>query len=176
VFINIEELKPESVRVRHVYQAGEIPFVHEDAVLAKSVSTDFVLTHENREVWIDGNLDTAIRYKCSRCVREFARDVSANFDLHYVPQPKWSGTEEIELKYEEMEVGYYDGVAIDIDLVILEQIELAMPMKFVCREDCKGLCPNCGADLNEAKCGCVVEESRSRMADLLNFPTRTDKR
>ena len=52
---------------------------------------------------------------------------------------------------------------------ILEQIELAMPMKFVCREDCRGLCYKCGADLNEGACLCKNEEIDSRMSALLEF-------
>ena len=74
-----------------------------------------------------------------------------------------------------MEVAYYDGIALDVDQMILEQIELAMPMKFVCREDCKGLCYKCGADLNEGACLCKGEETDSRLSALLEFRKKADK-
>jgi uncharacterized protein len=74
-----------------------------------------------------------------------------------------------------MEVAFYDGVALDVNLMILEQIELAMPMSFVCREDCKGLCYKCGADLNEGVCLCKKEETDSRLSVLLEFKQKREK-
>jgi len=173
VHIIIDDLKPEPLQVKHTFGTGEIKFRHEDAVLVEPVTTDFVLTHHDRDLHLVGNIDTAVRYTCSRCVGEFSKVLSAGFDLQYLPQPKSTGTEEIELRYEDMDVGFYDGISLDIDLVVLEQIELALPMKFVCREDCRGLCPMCGADLNQSACRCAEGEPDSRMAALLEFKKRT---
>jgi uncharacterized protein len=176
VFIEIESLKSEPLHVHHVYSAGEIKFVHEDAALSEPVKTDFVLTNNDLDLHVDGTVQTAIHFRCSRCNKEFIRNFSTSFDLSYLPQPKWTNEgSEIELKYEEMEVGYYDGIAFDVDLMVLEQIELAMPMNFICREDCKGLCYKCGADLNEKACRCVKEEPDSRLSVLLDFKKKADK-
>ncbi len=169
MLIVIEDLKPEPLHVRHVYQPGDIQFRHEDAVLVKPVTTDFVLTHRDLDLRIKGTVETGVSYKCSRCVNEFSMPLSASFDLYYLPQPKPSSAEEIALKYEDMEVGFYDGIALDVDLMVLEQIELATPMRFVCREDCKGLCFTCGADLNEGPCLCRHQQGDPRMATLLEF-------
>jgi uncharacterized protein len=169
VFIEIEDLKPEPLHVHHVFPIGEIDFSHEDAALSAPVSTDFVLTHKDRDLRVDGTVETAIRFRCSRCTKEFAQPFATSFNISYLPQPKWAENSEIELKYEDMEVAYYDGVDLDVDLMVLEQIELAMPMKFVCREDCKGLCYKCGADLNEGACLCKNEETDSRLSVLLDF-------
>jgi len=79
---------------------------------------------------------------------------------------------EIELKYDDMDVGFYDGVCLDVDLVAVEQIELSLPMRFICREECRGLCYRCGANLNEEACLCAKEETDSRMAALLEFRKR----
>jgi len=169
VFIEIEDLKPEPLHIRHVFPIGEIKFSHEDAALSAPVATDFVLTHKDRDLRVDGTVETAIRFKCSRCAKDFSRSFAARFNLSYLPQPKWSENAEIELRYEDMEVAYYDGIALDVDLMVLEQIELAMPMKFVCREDCKGLCYQCGADLNEGACLCKHEDTDSRLSVLLDL-------
>ena len=177
MFIEIEKLKPEPLHVHHVFPIGEIKFVHEDAALSEPVITDFVLAHKDRDLHVDGTVGTAIRFRCSRCNREFSRPFSASFDLSYLPQPKWTNEgAEIELTYADMEIAYYDGIAFDVDLMVLEQIELAMPMRFVCREDCKGLCYKCGADLNEGTCLCKKEETDSRLSVLLDFQKkRIDK-
>jgi uncharacterized protein len=170
VFIVIDDLKPEPLQVHHIFPIGEIKFSHEDAALAAPVAANFVLAHKDRDLRVDGTVETALRFRCSLCTKEFSRPFSASFDLAYLPQPKWiNENSEIELRYEEMDVAYYDGVALDVNLIVLEQIELAMPMKFVCREDCKGLCYKCGADLNEGTCLCKAEESDFRLSSLLEF-------
>ena len=170
MFIEIEDLKPEPLHVHHVYSIREIHFSHEDAALNAPVATDFVLTHKDRDLRVDGTFKTVIRFTCSRCTKKFSRSLAARFDLCYQPQPKWSKEDtEIELRYEDMDVAYYDGIALDVDLMVLEQIELAMPMKFVCQEDCKGLCYRCGADLNEGACLCRNEKIDPRLSVLLDF-------
>jgi len=170
VFIEIEDLKPEPLHVRHVYSISEINFSHEDAALSAPVDTDFVLTHKDRDLRVDGTFKTAIRFTCSRCTKEFFRSLDGSFGLSYLPQPKWAEEDaEIELRYQDMDIAYYDGVALDVDLMVMEQIELSIPMKFVCREDCKGLCYRCGADLNEGACLCRNEETDPRLSVLLDF-------
>jgi len=176
VFIEIEDLKQEPLHVRHVFPTGEIRFSHEDAELAEPVAVDFVLARKDRDLRLNGSVETGIRFKCSRCAKEFSKAFSSSFDLTYLPQPKWLNEDaEIELKYEDMEIAYYDGIALDVNLMILEQIELAMPMKFVCREDCRGLCYKCGADLNEGACLCRNEDIDSRMSVLLEFRKKSGK-
>jgi uncharacterized protein len=170
VLIEIEDLKPEPLHVHHVFPIGEIRFVHDDAALETPVTADFVLSHKDRDLQVDGIVETAIRFRCSRCAKEFSRSIASSFELSYLPQPKWINEgAEIELRYEDMEVAYYNGLTLDVDLMVLEQIELAIPMKFVCREDCKGLCYKCGADLNEGACLCKNDSVDSRLSILLDF-------
>ncbi len=177
MFIEIEDLEQEPLHVHHRYKVEEIQFLHEDVALSEPVSTDFVLTHKDRDLRIEGSLETALRFKCSRCVKEFSRRFTANFDLFYLPQPDWKNKgDEIELKYEDMGVAYYDGIRFDVDLMVLEQIELGMPMKFVCREDCKGLCYRCGADLNESQCSCPKAEVDARLSVLLEFRKKKEEK
>jgi uncharacterized protein len=175
VIIEIERLTTEPLRVEHIYGIGALRSKHEDAALEQPVAADFVLTHEEKDLHVTGTLQTAIRYQCSRCLKEFLSPLDASFDLLYLPQADWKKDEEIELKYEDMEVGYYDGISLDVDLMVLEQIELAMPMKFVCHAGCKGLCPSCGADLNEGSCLCKNESKDSRLTVLQDFRNRMNK-
>lgn len=138
MIIEIERLTPEPLHVQHVYGADEIQFIHDDATLEEPVSADFILTHKEKDLHVEGTIQTAVRYQCSRCLKEFSSPFNASFDLFYLPQADWKKDEEVELKYEDMEVGYYDGISLDVDLMVLEQIELAIPMKFVCWEGCRG--------------------------------------
>lgn len=169
MFIEIESLKPEPLHIQHVYGIGDLEFQHEDAALEESVSVDFILTHKEKDLHIEGVVRTAIRYQCSRCLKDFSQALDTGFNLFYLPQGEWKKDEEVELKYEDMVIGYYDGIRLDVDLMVLEQIELTMPMKFICREDCGGLCPSCGADLNEGQCPCKVDTTDTRLAVLRDF-------
>ena len=170
MFIEIEDLKEEPLHVRHVFPIKEIMFSHEDAELNAPVTTDFVLTHRDLDLRIVGSVETSIFFRCSRCMKDFCKPFVADFDLTYLPQQKMTNENaEIELKYEDMEVEYYDGIVFNVNVMVLEQIELAMPMQYVCREDCKGLCYQCGADLNEGECICKKEEPDSRLSVLLEF-------
>ncbi|MBN2243957.1 MAG: DUF177 domain-containing protein [Acidobacteria bacterium] len=176
MFIEIEDLKPEPLRVHHVFQATEIGFSHEDTALAEPVTADFTLEHKGSDLRIKGTVETAIRFRCCRCNKECDRNIAAGFALSYLPQPEWAGDNaEVELKYEDMDVAFYDGIAFDVNLMVLEQIELAIPMKLVCREDCKGLCYRCGADLNEGSCSCTGETADPRLSALLQFRKKSDK-
>jgi len=169
VLIAIESLKPEPLHIQHVYGVDDLGFQHEDAVLETPVTTDFILTHKEKDLRIEGTLRTALKYQCSRCLKTFSHDLDAAFTLFYLPQTEWKKDEEVELKYEDMVIGYYDGVQLDVDLMVLEQIELALPMRFICREGCRGLCPSCGADLNEGSCSCKADTTDSRLAVLKDF-------
>ena len=177
MFIEIENLKPEPLHVRHTYAVGDLNFKHADASLSAPVAADFLLTHKDLDLHLEGTVDTAIRHQCARCLCEGTYPVAARFDLYYFPQPESGGPdEEIELRKEDLEVGFYDGLRLDVDLVVLEQIELSLPMKFLCRVDCKGLCPECGANLNDGKCDCKKEAADPRLAVLLEFKKRMEDR
>ena len=168
MFIDIEDLEGKPLLVRHRFPTKEIRFSHDDARLETPVDVDFTLFSSGKELRVAGTLKTSLRFRCSRCTKEFAWPLADDFDLSYSPQPEWSETAEVELKYEDMDIGYYDGVRFDVNALALERIELAMPMQYVCRDDCKGLCYKCGADLNEATCLCK-EEPDARLAVLLEF-------
>ena len=177
MFIVIEDLEGRPLHVRHVFQTGEIRFSHEDAWLDTPIAVDFTLLPFGNELRITGSVETSIRCRCSRCVKEFIRPFAEEFDLSYSPHPESDvKAAEIELRYEDMDVGYYDGVRFDVNALALERIELALPMQYVCRDDCKGLCYKCGADLNEGACLCK-EEPDARLSVLLEFKkNRTDPR
>ena len=74
-----------------------------------------------------------------------------------------------ELTEAEMSVSVFDGQAIDVDEMVKEQILLAVPTRMLCREDCKGICPECGTDLNVGECKCVKDDIDPRWAALKNL-------
>jgi DUF177 domain-containing protein len=116
---------------------------------------------------VEGKFNAPIRAHCHRCWQEMEVDLSRNFHLTYLaPDPKRFIQEEVELSNEELDMAYLERSQLAIHEMIREQIYLALPMKFLCVQNCRGLCANCGANLNEVECGCAIEQMDPRWASL----------
>ena len=115
-------------------------------------------------IWVEDpgfRLEAAIGYEqtitCDRCLARVAQRVDSEIHLmvlQNVPQPV---DEEIELSAEDLEVAYVEGEELDADHLLREQLQLNVPMRFICRDDCAGLCPECGIDRNREVCDCDHE-------------------
>ena len=134
--------------------AGKVDFR-----ILSPVSADFTLLKTDSEVFIRGVLTSSVKLQCARCLKEFEHKISSRIENIYVlSSGKGKKEREHELTSEDINVNYLTGNEIDINTLLLEQLSLDIPMQLVCRPDCKGLCPKCGADLNQARCGCLLEE------------------
>jgi uncharacterized protein len=101
---------------------------------------------------------------CSLCTKPFEEDVVASFSILYKQEKSVSGPEDEDA--DDMDIVFYQGDLIDVSEDVRQQVILALPMKPVCRPDCKGLCPRCGKDLNEGPCGCGADDIDPRLAVL----------
>jgi uncharacterized protein len=86
--------------------------------------------------------------------------------LFYRPLSSIAREEEIEVPADELDVGFYSGDGIEVADVVTEQVILSVPMKVICRAECQGLCPVCGADRNLETCQCASPQARSPFASL----------
>jgi uncharacterized protein len=93
-------------------------------------------------------------------------EVSREFDLFYRPMKSMTDEEEARLKLDDTEIAFFDGDGLFLADVLAEQVLLAIPMKVICRSDCRGLCPHCGANLNTDECRCETHAADSRLAPL----------
>jgi uncharacterized protein len=116
-------------------------------------------------VFVDGTLETTVVSSCCRCLEITNVPVKSNFRYTFVPAENRLSEEE-ELSPEDLEYGYYQDDVIDLDTLLFEQIVLQIPIKVLCMETCKGLCPHCGMNLNTASCGCHAEFIDERLAVL----------
>jgi uncharacterized protein len=117
-------------------------------------------------VHVRGRLSAALGVECNRCLGPFDLKVDQELDLFYLPhRPDATAEEEEEdevgLQDHEMVVAYHDGARLDLGEMVREQLYLTVPMKPLCREDCKGRCPSCGADRNLTTCACPAPEAEA---------------
>jgi uncharacterized protein len=113
-------------------------------------------------VHVRGRLSASVLVDCGRCLERYAAPVDQELDLFYLPRAKerpQDEEEEVELSDRDVVVGYYDGDQLDLADVVREQVFLSLPLKRLCGEDCRGLCPTCGKNLNEGACGCPPPEA-----------------
>jgi uncharacterized protein len=119
-----------------------------------------------QDIRVKGHLATTLEVSCARCLEPIAENVKREFDLLYRPQGADAGRDEISVTDAEAEISYYEGQGVLLEDVVREQVLLAVPLKVTCRENCKGLCPQCGKNLNEGPCDCTVEIEEPRWAAL----------
>lgn len=139
-------------------------------VLCEPVEVDFRLVPFRGDFRVELRTKTVAILSCSRCLREFAFPVMAEGTLTLLRIPSaGSLKEEMELTLEDLDSSYFEGDIIDLSQLVYEQIVLSFPMKPLCKEDCKGLCPRCGVDRNLYSCECQKSEADPRWAPLMKF-------
>lgn len=105
--------------------------------------------------FLDGVVTFTIEDKCDRCRDLVEKEFSERIQLEIVRNKlEEDSEEEIELKDEDLSFYNVIGDFIDVDEIIKEEVMLLKPMKWLCSEDCKGICPGCGVDLNYEDCKC----------------------
>jgi len=171
MLIEIDTLGDEPLSISGTVPRKDLDFQHEDAELIESVTfSATVALMEERTVRFSGNCRAHLDFQCCRCLEHFQENRRLDFDLVYVPHPTTDEkSREIELRYEEMDLGFYDGIVFDTNLAITEQLLLSVPMKSLCREDCRGLCPQCGKNRNREECDCrpiAVNPLREKLLSL----------
>jgi uncharacterized protein len=113
------------------------------------------------DIRVVGDFSTQLELRCARCLEPVLRNVAGDFDLIYRPLGADAGMEERSVRGAEADIGYYQGEGVLLEDVLREQVLLAVPLKAVCKESCKGLCPRCGRNLNFEACTCQpVSEQR----------------
>ena len=124
------------------------------------------------DIRLVGELAGHFEVSCARCLEPVPQEVSRSFDLIYRPLGVDRRKEEVSISEAETEIGYYEGEGLELEDVLREQVLLAVPIKTVCRIDCKGLCPRCGQNLNQGSCTCQAAQDDPRWYALRDLKSR----
>lgn len=163
--INVAQVsEDEGLTIHHFYPEGEPALRGYDNRLTGRPELNLKAARNKHEVQLTGKLKAAVSFDCDRCLKPLTIPVEQTFDLAYVPPA--GAEEERELGDDDLLVAFYTDQVIDVDDLVREQIELALPMSRLCSDQCRGLCPECGANLNEGPCACKPEDVDPRWAAL----------
>jgi uncharacterized protein len=163
MLLEIRELEAHAVDFDEQIAPGVIDFgleVRQSGKLAASGRAQLVREHHGKhklinDIRVAGGFSTKMELLCARCLEPISCEVAKKFDLLYRPQGSDAGKEELSVTAAEADIGYYQGEGLLLEDALKEQVLLALPAKQVCSEDCKGLCPHCGRNLNTESCDCA---------------------
>ncbi len=124
---------------------------------------------------VRGEVESVVELSCGRCLERYTMPFSTNFSLAFarqLPDCVDDDGEEIELSAEELGLTLLEGDELSLSDQLQEQVLMALPIKPLCHQDCKGICAQCGASLNSEKCSCQEPAFDTRFASLKNFKVK----
>ena len=183
MFLDIKELELHPIEFSEEFQPDAVDLGGEAklrAPLKTSGRAELVEEHHGKnhvikDIRLRGRLSTGLELQCARCLEPVKQDVNRDFELLYRPQGSDAGRDELSVTDAEAEIGYYQGEGVLLEDVLREQVLLAIPLKVTCRPDCKGLCPQCGKNLNQEQCSCSNEVEDPRWAALKQVRARLER-
>lgn len=137
----------------------------EGFLVSSPVKAQLTVSKTAHEVMVTGSLAVELEMECSRCLKGVRQTQELPVNVVYHPAEE-IGSDKHGLHDDEMDMGFYTGEVLDLEELINEQILLSLQMKPLCNEDCKGICPKCGIDLNTGTCTCVHKETDPRLEVL----------
>jgi len=152
--IELENLEDGRGGFAHTYQPEELGLSDERVTVIGPVSVDGRVKRSGAEVTVSGAIAANLEVVCDRCLKPVQVPIANDFQVDYITGSEYESSHNAELTEQELAVSVFDGEGIDVDELVREQILLSVPNRTLCREDCKGMCPTCGADLNAGPCNC----------------------
>ena len=183
MFISIQELELHRIEFAEEFRPQVIDFgpdLRQQTELRASGRAELIEEHRGgketvKDIRLVGDYRTRVEILCARCLDPVVRDVASSFDLLYRPLGIDAGAHERSVAEADTEIGYYAGEGLQLQDVLREQVLLAVPLKAVCREDCKGLCPHCGRNLNLESCQCGPAHPDARWQALKDLKNKLSK-
>ena len=166
MFLDVKDLAVRKVHIRKSYAPGSIDYGLNEVKQSEPLEVNATAELLEGQIRVTGELQTKIEMVCARCLEPVIEEVHRDFDLFYQPLLKGTPNDEERLKDDDTEIGFFEGEGLFLADVLKEQVLLSLPMKVICQSDCRGLCPHCGANLNQEQCRCERHTSDPRLAPL----------
>jgi DUF177 domain-containing protein len=155
--VDTADLGSDRIELRGVFPPGVID-LGEDVHQSGDVRWSGSVAREDGRIRFGGTINGVLEVACDRCLEPARVEVSGEFDLFFEQRDslEYEENAEIELDEPDMRTAFMTGTQLNVAEVIGEQLQLAIPMKPLCRDECRGLCPECGQNLNNVTCDCTV--------------------
>jgi uncharacterized protein len=164
--LNLAKIRDPHERFEQVYAPEQLAADGDAFRVAAPVRLAFDIYKDKDQFRLVGHVVTMLGLPCSRCLDAFSWPIDAAFDLRYQPHAQNSGDGEREIEEDDLTTAFYENDTIDLGQLMREQFYLALPMKPLCGDACKGLCPTCGTNWNKGACDCTNQWEDPRLAAL----------
>ena len=156
---NVKDLRHEDFKEYEALVPSEpLDLTYEEAKFINPLSCSVGLFRQGGDnIYVTADVDTTVLVECRRCISPFEVDITTTLDLLFSMGDESSGPDEDDQRY-------YDGETLDISEDVRRALVLEIPTWSLCSEACKGLCPECGTDLNTAECACEMADETSAPA------------
>src|SRR5262245_27228608 len=165
--VRVVEIPEDGLRIEGA-EAFDRPF--QDGTW-KLANVSLLVEKDGDAVFVRGHLSARVPQLCGRCLEGYAVTVEPRIDARFVPGPR-GRTEEHELAADDLETDVYDNGVLDLNSLLETETSLALPMKPLCRESCRGLCSVCGGNRNVTECSCEEHAPDARWAPLKAWAAR----
>jgi len=139
----------------------------------------FRLQKSGQLVEVDGRFDTKVTLSCGRCLQPYSTDLRSDFALTFTPfeecDTEVGEEDEVELETDELGLVFYKDETLDLQLPLQDQLIMALPISPLCSDECAGLCPECGCNLNKEKCNCEKKIFNNKFSALAGLKVETKK-
>lgn len=166
LLLNLTKIRTAQERFDFVYPPETFASDQETFTVTSPVELGFDIHKDKDQFHLVGHVRTTLEMPCSRCLEPFTTPVDAAFDLRYAPRSEAVAGGEQEVQEDDFSAAFYEDEQIDLGQLMREQFYLVVPMKPLCQDDCRGLCAQCGTNLNKGTCGCVPGWEDPRFAAL----------
>ena len=163
--LNLARIRTPHERFEQTYTPSQLE-AYEDFRVVEPVALAFEIFKDGQQFRLTGPVRTTLEMPCSRCLDQYMMAIEQAFDLRYQPHALNTGESEREIEEDDLTTTFYENDEIDLGQLMREQFYLALPMKPLCTDSCKGLCPQCGTNLNTSTCDCALAWQDPRLAAL----------
>lgn len=134
---------------------------------ADAVRISMRLNRMDVSVAVNGSLTGSVKLACARCLEPVHVPLKDHFHFYLRPLPADTAAgEDVSLTDDQLDFSFMQDSLVDVPALVREQVSLDLPERVLCREDCKGICQGCGAELNSEPCRCSTEKVDSRFSVL----------
>ncbi|MEK9628909.1 MAG: DUF177 domain-containing protein [Nitrospinota bacterium] len=174
MIFEVEDIPEGGLNFDILADKGQFGIDQPDCSLTAGIKVKGKLSRIGEDVTFSGDLHAPLQGVCTRCLKQFPFDVKSKVQVHFIPRAKEASPgSEIEITESDIDKEVYEEGRIDVTGPIRDQILLEVPLRNLCQEGCKGICPDCGIDLNLSQCNCQNEGNIDpRLAVLKNFKDR----
>ena len=165
-WLDVADLPQGGRKLQYVFDFKGLNKRLGDVKLAAPVDFHGEVYKFNEQVILKGEISSVLRLSCSRCLESFSYPFQSEFVLDYFPKEEELLEEEKELGEKDLIASHYTNNRIDLSATVREQIFLSIPIKPLCLPQCKGLCLECGSNLNVSHCDCFTERIDDRLSVL----------